>query len=332
MTEFQPPRVYKDADIDLGHIRQATVAVIGYGNQGHAHAQNLRDSGVATLVGVRPGGTAFQRASAAGFDPMPMDEAAARADCIMLTLPDEVIPEVYERSIAPHLSSGKVLSFAHGLAVHFQQIVLPKDIDVALVAPKGAGHWLRDYYVRSGGLAALAAVHQDASGQAFDRILAYAGAIGCGRAGILRTTFEAECVTDLFGEQAVLCGGIPGLLQAGYQTLVDAGYPPDLAYFECVQEAKLIVDLIADQGFDAMRAAISNTAEIGGYDAQEALVDQTMRDKMANILGTIRTGSFAKSLKARAGHSLDQHRRDHSDDTLEAVGGFIRSLQPKPKD
>ncbi len=321
--------VYRDADIDAGLLHGMTVAVIGYGNQGHAHALNLRDSGVDTLVGARPGGSAAARATHDGFQPLAVAEAAARADMLMLSLPDEVLPQVYADEIAPQLKPAAAVGFAHGLAVHFGQIVPRADLDVFLVAPKGAGRWLRHRYEHGSGLAALAAVHQDASGRAFAKALAYAGAIGCGRAGIVQTSFKDECVTDLFGEQAVLCGGLPGLLRAGYETLVAAGYSPELAYFECVQEAKLIVDLIAERGFDAMRQAISNTAEYGGYRAQERLIDEPLRRSMQQILRDIEDGRFADRLASEGRTAVMQDLRGrHTDAQLEQAGRFVRGLDP----
>lgn len=319
-------RIYRDEDIDRSLLDGTKVAVIGYGNQGHAHALNLRDSGVAVIVGARQDGASWDKAQADGFEPMRIGDAAQAADWIMLSLADEVIPSVFDKHVAPHLKSGKTLAFAHGLVLHFNCITIMPDIDVFLVAPKGAGRWLRHRYEAGSGLAALAAVHHDASGQAFQKALAYAGAIGCGRAGILQTSCKEECVTDLFGEQAVLCGGIPGLLKSGYDLLVEAGYAPELAYFECIQEAKLIVDLIAEQGMQAMRSAISNTAEYGGYGAETRMMDGRMKQQMRAVLDDIESGRFANTFMANGADRLRAERRAHQDNAMEQAGAFVRKI------
>ncbi|RMF75251.1 MAG: ketol-acid reductoisomerase [Alphaproteobacteria bacterium] len=322
-------KIYRDGDGDIEAIRSRRVAILGYGNQGHAHALNLRDSGVEVLVGARPGGPSARAAAEAGFPVLSYAEAAAAADVVMMTLPDEHIPAVYEADVAPHLRKGGALGFAHGLAVHFGLIVPRADLDVFLIGPKGAGRWLRAEYEAGRGLACLLAVHQDASGRGHAIALAYALALGCGRAGIIETTFADECETDLFGEQAVLCGGIPALLMAGFQTLVEAGYPPELAYFECVQEAKLIVDLIAEGGFAYMRERISTTAEYGGALAGGRLVTDGTRAEMRAILDDIRSGRFARRLvaDARAGSpELKRLRAKLADPALEEAGRTVRAL------
>ncbi len=327
-------KVYRDGDGDIGIIRARRVAILGYGNQGHAHALNLRDSGVEVVVGARSGGPSARAAEEAGFPVRSYAAAVAGADVVMMTLPDEHIPDIYAADVAPHLREGGALGFAHGFAVHFGLLTPRADLDVFLIGPKGAGRWLRAEYEAGRGLACLLAVHHNASGSAFDIALSYALALGCGRAGIIETTFADECETDLFGEQAVLCGGIPALIAAGYETLVAAGYPPALAYFECVQEAKLIVDLIAEGGFAYMRERISNTAEYGGALAAERLVTEQTRAEMRAILADIRSGRFATRLMAdtRAGGAeLARLRRTLANPDLEAAGQFVRRLAARRK-
>ncbi len=321
-------RIHRDGDGDLSVIRTRRVAILGYGNQGHAHALNLRDSGVEVIVGARMDGASARAAAAAGFPVRSYAQAAAEADVVMLTLPDEHIPRIYEEEVAPAIRQGAALGFAHGLAVHFGLIEPRADLDVFLIGPKGAGRWLRAEYEAGRGLACLVAVHRDASGRAFDIALAYALALGCGRAGILETSFAEECETDLFGEQAVLCGGIPALIEAGWRTLVEAGYSPEMAYFECVHEAKLIVDLIAEGGFAWMRERISNTAEYGGELAADRLVDERTRAEMRAILADIRSGRFAERLIAdtRAGApELARLRARHRPD-IDKVGERVRRI------
>lgn len=258
-------KVYYEQDANLEVLKGKTVAIIGYGSQGHAHAQNLRDSGVNVIVGQRPGGPNFELAKEHGFQPLSAAEAAAQADLIMILLPDQYQASVYENDIKPHLTAGKSLVFAHGFNIHFNQIVPPKDVDVFMIAPKGPGHLVRRTYTEGGGVPCLVAIHQDASGQAMEKALAYAMGVGGTRSGVIETTFREETETDLFGEQAVLCGGISALIQAGFETLVEAGYQPEIAYFECLHETKLIVDLIYEGGLAKMRHSISDTAEYGDY-------------------------------------------------------------------
>ncbi len=322
-------KIYRDGDGDIDVIRARRVAILGYGNQGHAHALNLRDSGVDVVVGARPEGPSARAAAQAGFPVLSYAQAAACADVVMMTLPDEHLSDIYTADVAPHLREKGALGFAHGLAVHFGLIAPRADLDVFLIGPKGAGRWLRAEYEAGRGLACLLAVHQDASGCGFDIALSYALALGCGRAGIIETTFADECETDLFGEQAVLCGGIPALIAAGFRTLVEAGYPPELAYFECVQEAKLIVDLIAEGGFAYMRERISNTAEYGGALAAERLVTQETRDEMRAILADIRSGRFVERLMVdtQAGSpELARLRQKLADPAIEAAGQTVRKL------
>ncbi|GGO14035.1 ketol-acid reductoisomerase (NADP(+)) [Iodidimonas muriae] len=324
--------VYTDKDVDMGVLKERRVAILGYGNQGHAHALNLRDSGVDVIIGARdqmsPSGA---RAKQAGFEVLSYAEATMAADVVMMTLPDEHIPSVYKDHVAPHLKRGAALGFAHGLAVHFGHITPSDDVDLFLIGPKGAGRWLRAEYEAGRGLACLVAVENDATGHAKSIALAYASGLGCGRAGMVETSFREECETDLFGEQAVLCGGIPDLIEAGYDTLVEAGYSPEVAYFECLHEAKLIVDLMFEAGPQAMRKAISNTAEYGGYLAGETLVTEETRARMKDILSDIQSGAFAQKLMddtARKSPHLDQLRERYHKPDLEAVGVRVRGLMP----
>lgn len=286
-------KVFYDSECNLALLENKTVAVIGYGSQGHAHAQNLKDSGVRTIVGLKPSSPRWEAAKKDGLEVYDTAEAAAKADIIMLLVPDHVQPEVYEECIRPNLSKGKVLMFAHGFCIHYNQIVPPADVDVAMVAPKGPGHTVRSQYLEGRGVPSLIAVHQDASGMAKDYALAYAAGIGAGKAGILETTFREETETDLFGEQAVLCGGVTELMKAGFDTLVEAGYSPEMAYFECVHEMKLIVDLINSGGFSFMRYSISDTAEYGDYVSGKRIITEETRKEMKKMLGEIRDGSFA---------------------------------------
>jgi ketol-acid reductoisomerase len=288
-------KIYYDTDIELDTLKKMSFAVIGYGNQGRAQALNLRDSGLNVRVGARKNGDAFSRASADGFDPIDIKSATAECDVLVLLLPDEHVPAVYNRSIKPHLSADKVFVFAHGFSVHHKTIDLPENVDVLLVAPTGPGRQLRSLFEAGKGLPALVAVHQDASGQAWPRCLAFARAIGCTRAGAIKTTFAEETVTDLFCEQAVLCGGLPALIKASFNTLVQAGYQPELAYISCLKEVKLIADLLFDQGIDGMRRAISTTAQYGSAITGPELIDSRTESNLENALKRIESGNFASS-------------------------------------
>jgi len=286
--------MYYDADADLDLLGGRTVAVIGYGSQGHAHALNLRDSGVTVVVGLRPGSSSIEAAREQGLDVLAPAEAAARADMVMMLAPDELQGQLYREQIAPGLAGGDALLFAHGFSIHFGQIVPPPGVDVLMVAPKGPGHLVRRTYTQGAGTPALLAVAQDASGTAKGLGLAYAKGIGCTRAGVIETTFAEETETDLFGEQVVLCGGLTELVRAAFDTLVDAGYNPDLAYFECLHELKLIVDLMYEKGISGMRYSISNTAEYGDLTRGRRIITDETRAEMRRILGEIQTGEFAK--------------------------------------
>jgi ketol-acid reductoisomerase len=286
--------MYYDADADLDMLSGKTVAVIGYGSQGHAHALNLRDSGVAVVVGLRPGSSSAEAAREEGLEVLPPAEAAARGDLVMVLAPDEHQGRLFAESIAPGLAEGDALLFAHGFSVHFGQVVPPPGVDVMMVAPKGPGHLVRRTYVEGAGVPALLAVQHDASGDANGLALAYAKGIGCTRAGVIETSFAEETETDLFGEQVVLCGGLTELVRAGFDTLVEAGYNPDLAYFECLHELKLIVDLMYEKGISGMRYSISNTAEYGDLTRGRRVITEETRAEMKRILAEIQSGRFAR--------------------------------------
>jgi ketol-acid reductoisomerase len=321
-------RVYREADVG-NEITQKKTAILGFGSQGHAHALNLKNSGCEVAVGLYEGSTSWPRAEEAGLQVMTIPEAVRWADVVMMLLPDEKQPAVYRNEVEPNLSEGMLMLFAHGFNIHFNQISVPPEVDLGLVAPKGPGHVLRRLYVEGNGMPALFAVGNDASGEARDLILSYARGIGCGRAGILETTFAEETETDLFGEQAVLCGGLTALLKAGFDTLVEAGYQPELAYYECVNELKLIVDLIYEGGLAGMRYSISNTAEYGDYTAGPRLVDEDVKQRMREILADIQSGKFAKDwvLENEAGGaSFLAMRRREAELRVEKVGAELRAL------
>ena len=284
---------YYDVDCNLGMLDGKTIAILGFGSQGHAHAQNLKESGCNVVVGLRKGSAHTAKAEAAGLKVMEIEDAAEAGDVVMMLVPDELAAHIYNTQVAKHMKEGDILMFAHGFNIHFNQIKPAKDIDVIMVAPKGPGHTVRSQYVEGKGVPSLIAVYQDYSGKAKDYALAYASGIGAGRAGILETTFREETETDLFGEQAVLCGGVTELMKAGFDTLVEAGYEPEMAYFECIHEMKLIVDLINEGGFAKMRYSISNTAEYGDYRTGRRLITEETRKEMKQILREIQTGEFA---------------------------------------
>ena len=284
---------YYDADCNFSLLDGKTVSIIGFGSQGHAHAMNLKESGANVVVGLRPGSSHEEKAKNAGLTVMDIEDAAEAGDIVMMLTPDELQAKIYREQIAPHLHEGNALAFAHGFNIHFQQIVPAADIDVIMIAPKGPGHIVREQYTLGAGVPSLIAVYQDASGKAKDLALAYASGIGAGRAGILETTFREETETDLFGEQAVLCGGVCELMKAGWETLTEAGYAPEMAYFECIHEMKLIVDLIYAKGFDMMRYSISNTAEYGDYISGPKIITEESRKNMKKILQDIQDGTFA---------------------------------------
>ncbi|HET7628281.1 MAG TPA: ketol-acid reductoisomerase [Bacillales bacterium] len=322
--------VYYNGDVNEKVLSNKTIAVIGYGSQGHAHAQNLRESGFQVVVGLRQG-RSWQKAEEDGFQVSSVAEAAEQADVISVLLPDEMQPSVYENEIKPGLTAGKTLVFAHGFNIHFHQIVPPEDVDVILVAPKGPGHIVRRTYVEEAGVPALVGVHQDVSGQAKETGLAYAKGLGAARAGVLETTFKEETETDLFGEQAVLCGGLTSLIKAGFETLVEAGYQPESAYFECLHEMKLIVDLIYEGGLETMRYSISDTAEWGDFQSGPRVIDDSVKANMKKVLEDIQNGKFAKGwiLENQANRpEFMATRRQESNHLIEKVGRELRSMMP----
>ncbi|GAA6618299.1 ketol-acid reductoisomerase [Scytonema sp. NUACC26] len=322
-------RMYYDEDANLDLLAGKTIAIIGYGSQGHAHALNLKDSGLNVIVGLYPGSKSVAKAEAAGLTVKNVADAAKAADLIMILLPDEVQKTIYKEEIEPHLEEGNVLLFAHGFNIHFGQVVPPPTVDVVMVAPKGPGHLVRRTYEQGQGVPALFAIYQNASGQARDRAMAYAKGIGGTRAGILETTFREETETDLFGEQTVLCGGLCALIKAGFETLVEAGYQPELAYFECLHEVKLIVDLIVEGGLAKMRDSISNTAEYGDYTRGPRIVNDQTKAEMRRILQEIQSGQFAREfvLENQAGKpGFTSMRRQEAEHPVEDVGKDLRAM------
>ena len=325
-------RVYYDRDADIGLIKTKKVAIVGYGSQGHAHAQNLRDSGVSEVaIALRPGSATARKVEEAGFKVLSNADAAAWADIIMILAPDENQAAIYNDELAPNLKSGAAVAFAHGLNVHFGLIEPKADIDVFMIAPKGPGHTVRSEYQRGGGVPCLIAIHQDASGNAHDVALSYASAIGGGRSGVIETTFREECETDLFGEQAVLCGGLTHLIQAGFETLVEAGYAPEMAYFECLHEVKLIVDLMYEGGIANMRYSISNTAEYGDITTGPRIITPETKAEMKRVLADIQAGRFVQKfvLDNRAGQpELKASRKAAAAHQIEQVGTELRAMMP----
>ena len=325
-------RVYYDRDADVNLIKGKKVVIVGYGSQGHAHANNLRDSGVQDVrIALRPGSATIKKAEGAGFTVMSPAEAAAWADVVMILTPDELQADLYRDDLAKNMKEGAALAFAHGLNVHFNLIEPRADLDVFMIAPKGPGHTVRGEYQRGGGVPCLVAVHQNASGNALDIALSYASAIGGGRAGIIETTFKEECETDLFGEQAVLCGGLTELIKAGYETLTEAGYAPEMAYFECLHEVKLIVDLMYEGGMANMRYSISNTAEYGDYKTGPRIITAETKAEMKRVLEDIQTGRFVRDwmLECKAGQpSFKATRRRNAEHSIEQVGEKLRAMMP----
>ena len=321
---------FYDSDCDLSLIAKKTIAIIGFGSQGHAHAQNLQESGCKVIVGLRKDSNRAKDAKKAGLEVLEVAQAAKKADIVMMLVPDELAADIYAREIAPNLAPGNVLAFAHGFNIHYSLIAPAKDIDVIMIAPKGPGHTVRSQFVEGKGVPSLIAVWQNASGKARDYALAYASGIGAGRAGILETTFRDETETDLFGEQAVLCGGVTELMKAGFETLVEAGYEPEMAYFECIHEMKLIVDLIYAGGFAAMRDSISNTAEYGDYRTGRKIITEHTRKVMRQVLREIQDGTFASEFASEfsAGRKAKflATRRLESEHLLEKTGASLRKM------
>jgi ketol-acid reductoisomerase len=325
------PRIYYDKDVDPRRLTGRTIAIVGYGSQGHAHALNLRDSGVRVIVGLRPAGASWKKAQAAGLEVMTVADATGAADTIMMLVPDQDGRTVYEESVGPHLTRGKTLMFAHGFNIHFREIVPPGEVDVSLIAPKSPGHLVRSEFEAGRGVPGLVAVHQDASGQALANALAYGMGIGCTRAGVIETSFREETETDLFGEQAVLCGGVSALIKAGFETLVNAGYRPEMAYFECLHELKLIVDLINRGGLKFMRYSISDTAEYGDYTRGARIITDQTRAEMQKILLEVQSGQFAREWLGEyrsGGRNFARMRQADLDHPVEVVGATLRAMMP----
>lgn len=328
--------VYYDKDANLDLLKQKTIAVIGYGSQGHAHANNLKDSGLNVILGLRENSTSAEKAKDAGFEVLSNSEAAAKADMVMFLIPDEFQGKTYAEDIEPNLKEGATIAFAHGFNIHYGQIKPRSDLDVVMIAPKGPGHTVRGQYNIGAGVPCLVAIQQDASGDALANSIAYASAIGGGRAGIIKTTFKDETETDLFGEQAVLCGGLTSLIRAGYETLTEAGYPPEMAYFECVHEVKLIVDLIYEGGLANMRYSISNTAEYGDYTSGPKVVTEDAKKAMRVVLDRIQSGEFAdefvsdarQSNSGAGGPIMESHRKESREHPIEKVGAELRGMMP----
>jgi len=324
-------KIYYDSDADLTLLEGKIVGIVGYGSQGHAHAQNLRDSGCQVIVAEAEESEGWKNAKEANFDVMVADEVAKEADIIVMLAPDNLQPDIYYDSIEEELAPGNMLMFAHGFNIHYGQIIPPPDIDVTMIAPKCPGHMLRQIYTEGIGPPAVVAIHQDASGKAKDIALAYAKGIGCSRAGVIETTFAEETETDLFGEQTVLCGGVSALVKAGFETLIEAGYQPEIAYFECFHELKLIVDLMYRGGLSYMRNSVSDTAEYGDYTRGPRIIDEMVKDEMAQILAEIQDGSFAKEwiLENQAGRPVyNALKRMDEEHPIELVGIELRQMMP----
>jgi ketol-acid reductoisomerase len=323
--------IYYDKDCDLSIIKGMKVTILGYGSQGHAHANNLKDSGVEVIVGLREGSTSAAKAQAAGLTVKNVPEAVAAADLVMVLTPDEFQSQLYKQDIAPNLKQGAVLAFAHGFSIHYNQIVPRTDLDVIMIAPKAPGHTVRSEFVKGGGIPDLIAIFQDASGKAKEIALSYASGVGGGRTGIIETTFKDETETDLFGEQAVLCGGAVELVKAGFETLVDAGYAPEMAYFECLHELKLIVDLMYEGGIANMNYSISNNAEYGEYVTGPRIINEESRYAMQEALHNIQTGDYAKKfiMEGMTNYpEMTAMRRLNAEHPIEQVGGKLRSMMP----
>jgi ketol-acid reductoisomerase len=323
--------IFYDADANPDALKGKTIAILGFGSQGHAHALNLKESGHDVVVGLRADSSSRQKAEAAGLEVLDVADAASKGDVVMILLPDERQADIWESDIKDGISEGNLLMFAHGFAIHFDQITPPPGVDVGMVAPKGPGHLVRRQYEEGRGVPCLMAVHADESGTARDQVLAYASGVGGGRAGVIETTFKDECETDLFGEQAVLCGGATELVQAGFETLVEAGYDPRLAYFECLHELKLIVDLMYEKGLGGMRYSISNTAEYGDMTRGPRVITDETRAAMRKILDEIQSGDFAKEWIAEnraGGENFDRMRAEANDAQIEKVGSDLRGMMP----
>ena len=324
-----PAKMYYESDADMDLIENKQIGIIGYGSQGHAHALNLQESGMNVSVGLYEGSRSWSKAEEDGLDVGTVSEVSEKSDIIMVLIPDHIQAKVYEESILPHLLPGKTLMFAHGFNIHYDAITPPENVDVTMIAPKAPGHRMREVYTKNSGVPGLLAVHQDASGNAHATALAYARGVGCTRAGVLETTFKEETETDLFGEQAVLCGGVAALVKAGFETLVEAGYQPESAYFECMHELKLIVDLFYQGGMEYMRYSVSDTAEYGDYTRGPAVVDDSVKENMKEILSQIQDGTFARewiSENDEGRPSFNRLRKDNADHPIEKVGKELRDM------
>ena len=324
-----PAKMYYESDADMDLIENKQIGIIGYGSQGHAHALNLQESGMNVSVGLYEGSSSWSKAEEDGLDVGTVSEVSEKSDIIMVLIPDHIQAKVYEESILPHLLPGKTLMFAHGFNIHYDAITPPENVDVTMIAPKAPGHRMREVYTKNSGVPGLLAVHQDASGNAHATALAYARGVGCTRAGVLETTFKEETETDLFGEQAVLCGGVAALVKAGFETLVEAGYQPESAYFECMHELKLIVDLFYQGGMEYMRYSVSDAAEYGDYTRGPAVVDDSVKENMKEILSQIQDGTFARewiSENDEGRPSFNRLRKDNADHPIEKVGKELRDM------
>ena len=328
-------KMYYESDADLSILEGKTIGVMGYGSQGHAHALNLNDSGIDVVVGLYEGSKSWPKAEAEGLKVGTVADAAAESDIVMMALPDTAMAEVYRESVEPHMTHGKTLMFAHGFNIHYRTIIPPEAIDVSMVAPKAPGHRMREVFTRGSGVPGLLAVHQDPSGTAHDVGLAYARGVGCTRAGVLDTTFKEETETDLFGEQSVLCGGVTALIKAAFETLVEAGYQPESAYFECMHELKLIVDLLYQGGMEYMRYSVSDTAEYGDYSRGPMVIDEHVKDNMRKVLAAVQDGSFAREWIAEndeGRHRFTQLRKENAEHPIESVGKELRDMMSFLKD
>ena len=324
-----PAKMYYESDADMDLIENKQIGIIGYGSQGHAHALNLQESGMNVSVGLYEGSSSWSKAEEDGLDVGTVSEVSEKSDIIIVLIPDHIQAKVYEEYILPHLLQGKTLMFAHGFNIHYDAITPPENVDVTMIAPKAPGHRMREVYTKNSGVPGLLAVHQDASGNAHATALAYARGVGCTRAGVLETTFKEETETDLFGEQAVLCGGVAALVKAGFETLVEAGYQPESAYFECMHELKLIVDLFYQGGMEYMRYSVSDTAEYGDYTRGPAVVDDSVKENMKEILSQIQDGTFARewiSENDEGRPSFNRLRKDNADHPIEKVGKELRDM------
>tara|TARA_B100001750_G_scaffold247722_1_gene274522 strand:- start:4235 stop:5236 length:1002 start_codon:yes stop_codon:yes gene_type:complete len=330
-----PAKMFYESDADLGLLEDKTIGIIGYGSQGHAHALNCKDNGLDVMIGLYEGSKSRDKAESDGLRVGTVEETSAESDIVMILIPDHLQAEVYKNEIQPHMGADKTLMFAHGFNIHYKTITPPENIDVSMVAPKAPGHRMREVFTKGSGVPGLLAIHQDSSGNAHDIGLAYARGVGCTRAGVLTTTFKEETETDLFGEQTILCGGVTALIKAGFETLVEAGYQPESAYFECMHELKLIVDLLYEGGMEYMRYSISDTAEYGDYSRGPVVVDEHVKQNMKKILAQVQDGTFAREWIAEndeGRHRFNQMRKENTEHPIEKVGAELRDMMSFLKD